>query len=144
MAPSILLISAGVAEWHTRTTQNRMRQLMRVQVPPPAQNKTCPIGAGFKNAFLGLQENIISSCRLSSLSWPSSWSSWPFSLLSFSLPFSFNDLILDLLRRDQITPYCYYIRNDKLKTVDKSKMPKKFYKNAPAEKLRRICMREIN
>jgi hypothetical protein len=27
---------AGVVEWYTRTTQNRMPQGLRVQVPPPA------------------------------------------------------------------------------------------------------------
>ena len=30
---------AGVVEWYTRTTQNRVAQALRVQVPPPAQNK---------------------------------------------------------------------------------------------------------
>ena len=30
---------AGVVEWYTRATQNRMAQALRVQVPPPAQNK---------------------------------------------------------------------------------------------------------
>ncbi len=28
---------AGVAEWYTRTTQNRLSKGMRVRVPPPAQ-----------------------------------------------------------------------------------------------------------
>ncbi len=28
---------AGVVEWYTRTTQNRVAQALRVQVPPPAQ-----------------------------------------------------------------------------------------------------------
>jgi hypothetical protein len=31
--------TAGVVEWYTRATQNRMAQALRVQVPPPAQNK---------------------------------------------------------------------------------------------------------
>ncbi len=35
-------VFAGVAEWYTRTTQNRVSQGVRVRVPPPAQQTNEP------------------------------------------------------------------------------------------------------
>jgi hypothetical protein len=41
-----------VAEWQTRTTQNRVSKGVRVQVPPPAQKKRPLFSSGRKSFIL--------------------------------------------------------------------------------------------
>lgn len=42
--------NAGVAEWYTRATQNRVSQGMGVRVSPPAQRIVCFIKDGIVSA----------------------------------------------------------------------------------------------